>query len=360
MKWRLVAMSVVVAGLTLGVVLGAGEAMVRYREAHRTVVPGTMPTLFYRHYRLRHAMVRDFSYYQWTSIDSLGFRRTPPTLQPGGKPVVLIVGGSTVFDNQVSRDDRAWPARLESILQSGEHPFAGDIINGGVPGYLVVDNLIRLETDLADFRPDLLVVYEGHNDLYAALARGRTVAFTPRPGRIETQAPWTAWLEEHSLLYAKVAARLQAIRSRRRASSRAGATASVDWNALVDAGARRFERDLESLIAIAGVRGIPVVLVTLTHVSASDSVISDTSVARSWTYTVGGTPPAVVLDAYRSFSARVRDIARRRRVPLIDGAASGVEGAALYAADDPIHFNDAGADRFAQFVAAQLTPLLPR
>jgi lysophospholipase L1-like esterase len=37
-----------------------------------------------------------------------------------------------------------------------------------------------------------------------------------------------------------------------------------------------------------------------------------------------------------------------------------VEGAAFYAEDDPIHFNNAGADRFAQFVAAKLTALLPR
>jgi len=362
MRWRLAAMSVAVATVTLALVLTGAELALRYREQHRSVVPGTMPTLFYRHYRTRHAMVRDFSYFGWVHIDSLGFRRTAPvpSPQPVGRPVVLIVGGSTVFDSQVSSDDRAWPAQLGAILRGAERPFAGEVINGGVPGYLVVDNLIRLETELADFRPDLLVIYEGHNDLYAAFARAATPGFTQRPGRVESRAPWTAWLEEHSLLYAKIAARLQAIGSRRRAESRATVLAPVDWNAVIDAGAHRFERDLESVIAVAAVRGIPVVLMTLTHVSAADSAVRDDRVARSWTYTVGGVPPDVVLRAYRRFDASVRDVARRRGLPVIDGAASGVVGPAFYAEDDPIHFNDAGAERFAQFVAVHLAPLLPR
>jgi lysophospholipase L1-like esterase len=343
---------------------GGSEAAFRYREHHRTVVPGTLPTLFYRHYRLRHAMVRDFSYFGWVGIDSLGFRRTsaPPT--PGARPVVLVIGGSTVFDSQVSGDDRAWPAVVERMWREATPPFAGDLINGGVPGYLVVDNLIRLETDLADFRPDLLVVYDGHNDLYAALGRGGSGGFTARPGRTETRTPWTAWLEEHSLLYSKVAGRLQAMRSRQRATARAGAAGNasaggtVDWGARVEAATRRFARDLEALVVVARTRGIPVVLVTVTHVSAGDSVPRDSALARSWMLTVGGTPPAVVLEAYRRYNAAVREIAGRHDVPVIDGSAAGVAGPEFYAEGDPIHFNDAGAERFAQFVAPRLAWVL--
>ncbi len=97
---------------------------------------------------------------------------------------------------------------------------------------------------------------------------------------------------------------------------------------------------------------------TVTHVSASDSVVHDAAVARSWTYTVSGTPPSVVVDGYRRFAERLHRIARRRGIPVIDGARSGVTGPELYAEDDPIHFNDAGADRFAHYVASQLAPLL--
>jgi lysophospholipase L1-like esterase len=354
----LVLLGAVVAGVTLALALGAGEAAVRYRERHRTVVPGTLPTLFYRHYRLRHAMVRDFSYFGWVGIDSLGFRRTPVAAHSGARPVILIVGGSTVFDSQVTGDERAWPARLESRLRNSAQGFTGDILNGGVPGYLVVDNLIRLETELAEIQPDLLVVYEGHNDLFTAFARPGTQPFTPRPGRAQTLTPWIAWLEEHSLLYSKVMGRLQAMRSRARSERRAGRPAPVDWNAVIEAGARRFERDLEALLAVASARKIPVALVTITHVSGADSVPLDSAAARNWMLTVGGAPAPAILQAYRRYNAIVRATARRHGLPMIDGAASGVAGPDFYAEDDPIHFNDAGADRFAEFLAPHMTKLV--
>ncbi len=359
MKLRLVAVSVAIAGLTLVLALGAGEAVMRYRERHRTVAPGTMPTLYYRHARLRHALVRDFSYYGWASVDSFGFRRTIGGGRPGSRrPTVLILGGSTTFDSQVSSDDRAWPARLERLLREGPSSFSGQVINGGVPGYRVVDILVRLETELAGFQPDLLLVYEAHNDLYAALGPRAPHSFTQRPGRAVTLAPWTAWLEEHSLLYAKLVGRWQALRSRGRAEARSKASEVVPWDSILDAAAGAFERDVESFVAVAQARGIPVVLMTVTHVSASDSVLRDAAIAGSWTYTVSGTPPSVVLDGYRRFADRLRRIARRRGIPIIDGARSGVTGRQFYAEGDPIHFNDAGADRFAHYVASQLAPLL--
>ena len=361
MKLRLVVVAATIASLTLALALGAGEAVVRYRERHRTVVPGTLPTLFYRHSRLRHALVRDFSYYGWVSVDSFGFRRTDGGGTPGSRrPTILILGGSTTFDSQVSSDDRAWPARLESLLPQGPSSFSGQVINGGVPGYGIVDILIRLETELRNFQPDLLILYETHNDLYAALGPRAPPSFTQRPGRAVTLAPWTAWLEEHSLLYAKLVGRWQALRSRSRAAARSAATEAVPWDSILDAAARAFERDVESVVAVAQARRIPIVLITVTHVSASDSVVHDAAIARSWTYTVSGTPPSVVLDGYRRFGERLHRIALRRSIPIIDGARSGVTGPEFYAEGDPIHFNDAGADRFARYVATQLSPLLAR
>jgi len=361
MKRRLALTSAASAGITLALALVAGEAVVRYHERHRTVVPGTTPTLYYRHARLRHALVRDFSYYGWASVDSFGFRRTPGEVTPGSRhPTVLILGGSTTFDPQVSKDERAWPARLESVLRQGPSSFPGQVINGGVPGYRIMDILVRLETELAAFQPDLLVLYESHNDLYAGLGPQPSRAFTQRPGRAVTLTPWTAWLEEHSLLYAKLAGRVQALRSHSRAAARSAVAGSVPWDSILDAAAGAFERDVESVVAVAQARRIPIVLMTVTHVSAADSVVHDTAIGRSWAYTVSGTPPSVVLDGYRRFAERLHRIARRRGVPIIDGAQSGVAGPEFYAEGDPIHFNDAGADRFAHYVASQLAPLLAR
>src|SRR5690348_9744917 len=85
--------------LVLAFSVAAGEAYVRHRERSRSTPPGTMPLLYYRHVRLRHALVRDYSYFGWVHTDTAGFRRTgdgPRGLE--GRPLVLVLGSSTTFD----------------------------------------------------------------------------------------------------------------------------------------------------------------------------------------------------------------------------------------------------------------------
>lgn len=347
-------------GLAAGLSLAVAEVIVRYGERHRETVPGIMPTLYYRHARLRHALVRDFSYFGWFRTDTAGFRWTDDGRRvAGGRPTILVLGESTTFDTSVSPDLRAWPARLEACLREDGPGFTGMVLNGGVSGYTVVDNLIRFETDLADFQPDVLVLYHGHNDLHAtfigALRGGRRDKH--RPGQAEPVAPWRAWLEVNSLLYAKVVGRVRALQFKAR-QERAGARSVPDWNDVLNKGAARFERDLETFLAVARTRGIPVVLMTVVHVSGGDSVAASDAIVQRWANTVVGVPVSVVLEGYRRFNARIAAVAKRHNLPLIDGAASSVIGPEFYAEGDAIHFNRLGADRFARYAAGTLAALL--
>jgi lysophospholipase L1-like esterase len=346
--------------LVLAVGLAGGEVYVRHVERSRSTVPGTMPLLFYRHVRLRHALVRDYSYFGWVHTDTAGFRRTDDGhLTLDGRPVVLVLGSSTTFDPGVSGDLQAWPSRLEARLRE-RGTFEGRILNGGVPGYMLVDDLVRLETVLADFQPDVILLYEAHNDVFSTLAgtaSGGGAGDRQRPWQAPVFTPWTAWLEQHSLLYGKLVGRFQALRFRGAGGSRV-VRGAAEWNAPLEAGAARFQRGLESLAAVARARHIPMVWMTVTHVSAGDSLPASTLVGRNWMNTVPGVPPAVTLDGYRRFNARIVTVAQRYGIPMIDGAASGVAGPDFYADGDPIHFNDRGADRFASFVADTLARLL--
>jgi lysophospholipase L1-like esterase len=350
-----------VLGLSLVLSCVLGEAVVRYRERNRSTVPGIMPTLYYRHARLGHALVRDFSYFGWFRTDTAGFRWTDDgQRRAGGRPIILVLGGSTTFDTAVSPDLETWPARLEAWLRKEEAGFSGSVLNAGVSGYDVVDNLIRLETDLADFQPDAILLYQAHNDLFSAFARSSADVSRDRhrPDQWGTVTPWRAWLEEHSLLYAKVAGRIKALRFRGRREREASGPAP-DWDDVLNKGGARFERDLESFVAVARARGILVVLMTVTHVSSGDSVPRSELATRSWANTMPGVPPSVALEGYRRFNARIRAVAQRHAIPLIDGAASSIVGPELYAEGDAVHFNAAGADRFARFVAGQFVRLVP-
>src|SRR5690348_6507818 len=97
-KGRVLLSAASVSILVLVLSLSAGEAYVRQREGSRSTPPGTMPLLYYRHMRLRHALVRDYSYFGWVHTDTAGFRRTDDGHRGlDGRPLVLALGSSTTF-----------------------------------------------------------------------------------------------------------------------------------------------------------------------------------------------------------------------------------------------------------------------
>jgi lysophospholipase L1-like esterase len=351
-------------GLAMLLLSGAalvGEVAVRYAERHRASVPGTTPLLFYPHIRQRYALVRDYDYFGWIHVNGQGFRGPDVRVEKSpGVVRIMAVGSSTTFDRSVSRDEAAWPARLQYWLQQLAPSRQVEVINAGVPGYGVLDDVIRLETELYRYRPDVVILYEGHNDLFGALRLG---VEPPRPqpktpGEITAVTPWGYWLSRHSLLYAKIVARIgvlkfaaggrRALRSPRSADPRVSAVA-------IDSGALLFERDLTSFLAIARSLGIRVVIPELVHVSGVEALNeTDASIRRSWTQAMPFVAPEAVLRGYGRFNAVLRDMARRFGAIWVPTESFGLAGAEWYDAGDPIHFNDRGADRMGRQVAGAL------
>ncbi len=155
-----------------------------------------MPLLFYRQVRLGHGLVRNYSYFDWVHVNRQGFRGSDVALdKPCGATRIIAVGGSTTFDTFVSRDEAAWPARLQMWLRQLAPQRPVEVINAGVPGYRVIDDLIRLEIELYQYQPDIIILYQGHNDLFAALGHGTS---GPPPGidtpwEMPVVTPWRHW-----------------------------------------------------------------------------------------------------------------------------------------------------------------------
>src|SRR5947208_41037 len=95
---RTLVFSVIVVSLLMAVLALIGEAAVRYRERHRSTVPGSFPFLSYQHRTLLFGLVHDADYFGWIHIDSSGFRRGLP--RPASPKVLRIIadGASTTFD----------------------------------------------------------------------------------------------------------------------------------------------------------------------------------------------------------------------------------------------------------------------
>jgi len=81
---------------------------------------------------------------------------------------VLVLGGSTTFGELIRREQDTWVYQLEQRVRSrcGE---ACDVINGGVGGYTVLENSLHYLILLNELQPDLVVLYEGINDVDARL-----------------------------------------------------------------------------------------------------------------------------------------------------------------------------------------------
>ena len=72
---------------------------------------------------------------------------------------VALVGGSTTFGTGVS-DRESWPAMLQQRLGSR---YA--VVNYGVPGYSSAEGVVQMALLVPEIEPDILVFYQGWNDL---------------------------------------------------------------------------------------------------------------------------------------------------------------------------------------------------
>lgn len=117
-------------------------------------------------------------------LNELGYRGAEPTAhKPDGEVRVFVVGGSTVFEG-----DPSLPALLEESLHERDHSGVR-CFNYGVLSSVSGQELARVVFEVADHQPDLVVMFNGANDLTSP------VQYDPRPGY-----PYNFLIEENNPL----------------------------------------------------------------------------------------------------------------------------------------------------------------
>lgn len=340
-------------GGSLLVALILGEVLARWRERNRAEPPGTMGTLFYLHRRLHPMPVRNRDYFGWVHIDSLGLRGPDvPLTAPAGTLRIVADGGSTTFDTAVSADDSTWPAQLGRAL--GASGRAVQVLNAGVPGHTVLDNLIRLQVELHRLAPDILLLHQGHNDLHAALLHERVQRHDDTPDEAVPMTPWRYWLSRHSVLYGQLAAAWRAWTGRvrgERALPRGNRVLPLD-SALL-AGEQQFTRNLTAYVRSAQAMGIRVVLLEPVHVAIGDTLQRPVPRA-AYEAAFPVVPVERTLEGYRRYRDVIRAVAQGTGADVIDPAGFGLDDPALYDSGDPMHLKDAGSRILGERLAAVL------
>jgi len=113
---------------------------------------------------------------QTININSLGFRG--PDFSPdksSGTYRVFVVGGSTVFGSGSSSDETTISGFLQDRFTKNLPDKNIEIINAGVTGGNSKSNYEAIVNKISQFEPDMVIIYEGWNDLRALYSTTLTI-----------------------------------------------------------------------------------------------------------------------------------------------------------------------------------------
>lgn len=97
-----------------------------------------------------------------------GLRKTGlPPVTAENRFVIAAIGGSTTYGVGLAVQD-AYPAQLQKILHERGYTHV-EVLNAGVPQYATTDNLVHLALRVLDAKPNLIITYEGINDVVTRL-----------------------------------------------------------------------------------------------------------------------------------------------------------------------------------------------
>lgn len=124
-----------------------------YASMHRYL--GYIPTPNYKKGKNKH--------------NSLGIRGDEILLpKPKDEYRIICVGGSTTYTSKVEDYKSSYPDLLEERLHKMGFTNV-NVINAGVFSYTSYETLINLQLRLLDLKPDLIIIYQGVNDVHARL-----------------------------------------------------------------------------------------------------------------------------------------------------------------------------------------------
>ncbi len=277
-------------------------------------------------------------------INQLGFRGPEIEREKGDRYRIVALGESTTWGLTILPDDRPWPEVLEARIRAEfDCAVPVEVVNAGVPGWSLVDQVARLPHDILPLQPDLILSYHGYNGfelLLKALPAVRVhepPALPPRPSRI------LGAMERE--------ARMRWFRRRYREARRLYAS-EISNDTRVDRRLNGFARHYERLVEGARGGGAQVVLATF---NMAVNAASPEQAIRFYEAIVPDVRARIV--ANRIHTEVVLDVGRRLGVPTFD-TSPGLDGAYRDAYVDIAHFNQLGRGRLAAHFLAGLREIL--
>jgi len=279
------------------------------------------------------------------TINSLGFRSPEiPATKPAGTLRVAFLGESTTYCAEVSSNEAAWPHLVWQSLTDAWPSTTVDYVNAGIPGYGVADSQRNLEGRVAQLDPDVIVIYQGVNDLtyntfQAASEAGIATA------RTEEELAWPA---RYSLLWYLVEKNLR-IRFQQLQAADESTKLALDLERVK----QPYKEQLLSLVQASQQVADTVVLATLSVRLRREQTPAEQTegVVTSLYYMPYMSIPGL-LDAYDGYNDAIREVAAMTGAVLIESEDLVPGDAENFA--DSVHFTDTGSRHMADRITAGL------
>ena len=287
-----------------------------------------------------------------TSHNSLGYRNGEfPLAKPEGVYRIVALGGSSTYDVRIEDNAATFTAQLEKLLKEDYGYRDVQVINAGVPGYNSWEILASLEFRVLDLDPDLVIIYEGTNDVHARLVEPAAYRGDDSGRRQAWQVPRVA-LWEHSAVL-RILTRALNITRQVSIDDFVSSPTYLSWpfesrllednldpvEILKENPPVYFRRNLENMIAVAKEHGVKIMFSTWAYSPYLNDYASE----------------AYYQQGFKENNDVEKEVAMDQRIPLFDFAAVMPQDARYWA--DGRHSNEAGAllkaKLFAEFIDAQ-------
>ena len=295
------------------------------------------------------------------SFNSLGYRSPERAVERApGVVRILCAGGSTTFDIAALGDAGTWPWRLESLLAGAADDGHGaqegqgvEVWNAGFPGWTSLENLISLVQRDLRLEPDVLIFFQGINDLQPAAHQPFDPGYELGHAGVARRA---LGLELSAMHWSDRSLLLEQLRdwiqgpedpwSRLKVPTPPGKRAGV----LPDEAIQTFRRNVRSVISVAQGHGIRVVLVTQPLRIRTQSRQADLDYLAGWLL---GLEPEVAGQELERLNDVLRAMGEQDPGVTVWDAAAAVDWQDRHFAD-PMHFSASGSELFASALAEQV------
>lgn len=289
------------------------------------------------------------------TLNSLGYRSPErPRARPPGVARVLCAGGSTTFDLLAPNDGATWPQRLEAMLTDRGREV--EVWNAAFPGWTSLENTIALFLRDLDLAPDVVVLFQGINDLQPAAHQ----PFDPQYVRGHAELTRRALgLEGTPLAWRRRSVLVERLRDLIYGPSDPWQRAiprppDLERRSRLPAEAVAvFRRNVSAFAELARARGASVLLVSQSVRVREATPEADLSLLAEW---IPGLEPAAAPQALDRLNRVLREVAREGAADLADAARDVPWQDRDFG--DAMHFSERGSTRLAEYLAPRVDGLL--